>query len=216
MAYEKLLNEITAVTTLKYFWRGYHEGYVKWESPDWLNRNDDIGIEVSQALFPRDGKEESFLETYLGRPKEELPAEAFLYFGSRLYFYNNRFWALLDDSENDVDAEEKIVARFRAKLRKLNTNYRLCAVNALYLFTHTELKRSAAKRIEYIFSAIAEEEEHLFDIVFLDCISVLYLIERKKNGLSAVAIPEKARRFLNDEAEKTRADFDDALGTPFR
>ena len=215
MAYEKLLNEITAVTTLKYFWRGYHEGYVKWESPDWFNKKDDIGIEVSQALLPRDGKEESFLETYLGRPKEDLPEEAFLYFGSRLYFYNNRFWALLDDGENDKDVEEKIITRFQAKLKKLNTNYRLCATNALYLFAHAEIKRSAAKRIEYLMAGIAEEEAHRFDIVFLDCVSVLYLIERKKNGLSTVAIPGKARRFLNAEAEKTRVDFDDAIGTPF-
>ena len=73
MAYEKLLNEIYAVVSLKYLWREYRPDFVKSESPDWINENMELGVEVSQALLPDDGQTESFIENYLGCRREELP-----------------------------------------------------------------------------------------------------------------------------------------------
>ena len=216
MAYEKLLNEIYAITVLKYFWEGYHEGYVKWESPDWFHVGDDIGIEVSQALMPRDGQEESFIETYLGRPKDEIPEEAKVRFGQRLYFYNNRLWALLDDGHSDISNEEKILTRFRAKLAKLNTNYRRCATNALYLFAHAEMDEIEARAIETVLISLEEAEERRFDLVFLDCKTKLFIMDLNGDRLTAVPLPEKALAFLNEKAEAIRAVFPEGNGTPYR
>lgn len=95
VAYEKLLNEIYAAVSLKYLWKEYEPYFVKSESPDWINPNMDFGLEVSQALLPDDGQEESFIEKYLGCRKEELPPLAFEKYGERLNFYNGRFWAIL-------------------------------------------------------------------------------------------------------------------------
>ena len=81
MAYEKLLNEIYAAVSLKYLWKEYEPYFVKSESPDWINPNMDFGLEVSQALLPDDGQEESFIEKYLGCRKEELPSLAFDKYG---------------------------------------------------------------------------------------------------------------------------------------
>ena len=55
MAYEKLLNEIYAAVSLKYLWKEYRPGFIKSESPDWINETMDFGLEVSQALLPDDG-----------------------------------------------------------------------------------------------------------------------------------------------------------------
>ena len=88
MAYEKLLNEIYAAVSLKYLWKEYEPYFVKSESPDWINPNMDFGLEVSQALLPDDGQEESFIEKYLGCRKEELPSLAYDKYGERLNFYN--------------------------------------------------------------------------------------------------------------------------------
>ena len=71
VAYEKLLNEIYAVVSLKYLWKEYRPYFIKSESPDWINETMDLGLEVSQALLPGDGQEESFIEQYLGCLKEE-------------------------------------------------------------------------------------------------------------------------------------------------
>ena len=57
----------------------------------------DFGLEVSQALLPDDGQEESFIEQYLGCRKDELPLQTFVKYGDRLNFYNGRFWAILPD-----------------------------------------------------------------------------------------------------------------------
>lgn len=62
-AYEKLLNEIYAAVSLKYLWKEYQPYFIKSESPDWINETMDFGLEVSQALLPDDGQEESFLNT---------------------------------------------------------------------------------------------------------------------------------------------------------
>ncbi len=86
MAYEKLLNEIYAAVSLKYLWVDYKPSFVKSESPDWINETMDLGLEVSQALLPDDGQAESFIEQYLGRRKEELPAAACTRDGERLHF----------------------------------------------------------------------------------------------------------------------------------
>ena len=84
MAYEKLLNEIYAVVSLQYLWKEYRPYFVKSESPDWINKEMDFGLEVSQALMPADGQEESFIEKYLGCLKEERRSKAVERDGERL------------------------------------------------------------------------------------------------------------------------------------
>ena len=92
MAYEKLLNEIYAAVSLKYLWKDYKPSFVKSESPDWINATMNLGMEVSQALLPDDGQMESFIEKYLGMPKEQIPPSAKERYGDRLHFYNGRFF----------------------------------------------------------------------------------------------------------------------------
>ena len=123
MAYEKLLNEIYAAVSLKYLWKEYRPCFIKSESPDWINETMNFGLEVSQALLPDDGQEESFIEQYLGCLKEELPPQAFEKYGDRLNFYNGRFWAILPDRAVQQDYLSKAKYRFDRKLEKLNTNY---------------------------------------------------------------------------------------------
>ena len=136
LAYEKLLNEIYAVVSLKYLWKEYRPYFVKSESPDWINETMDFGLEVSQALLPNDGQEEDFIERFLGCLKEELPPQAFEKYGERLNFYNGRFWAILPDLEVEQDYLFKAKYRFDRKLEKLNTNYTYKKYNGLYLFLH--------------------------------------------------------------------------------
>lgn len=91
MAYEKLFNEIYAAVSLKYLWQEYRPSFVKSESPDWINEEMELGLEVSQALLPDDGQTKNFIEKYLGCLKEELPEAMVERYGDRLHFYNGRF-----------------------------------------------------------------------------------------------------------------------------
>ena len=216
MSYEKLYNEIYAITVLKYFWKGYKSGFIKWESPDWYNSRIDFGVEVSQALLPKDGQEESFLRTYLGKRKSQLPKSAFDRFGDRLYFYNNRLWALLDDGTSLIPREEKIRTRFRCKLQKLNKNYRQCKTNSLYLFTHEEMEETKAKAIAKDLRNIQKECTFRFDIVFLDCTPTVYAMNLKTNTMESIPIPEKAAEFLTEKTEKLRNTLSDKPGTIYR
>ncbi len=109
MVYEKLLNEIYAVVSLKYLWREYRPSFVKSESPDWINEMMDMGLEVSQALLPDDGQTKNFIEQYqdylykaeyrFGRKLEKLNTS---YQQRR---HNGLYLFLHPMDENDIDVE---------------------------------------------------------------------------------------------------------------
>ncbi|MCD8364364.1 MAG: hypothetical protein LUC83_00825 [Clostridiales bacterium] len=207
MAYEKLLNEIYAAISLEYLWPEYRPGFVKSESPDWINETMDFGLEVSQALLPDDGQMASFIEKYLGRRKEELPASAFERYGERLHFYNGRFWAILPDDEKEQDYFFKAKYRFDRKLEKLNKNYHRCKKNGLYLFLHP--KEGTSVDVESLFVYMKhrqEQEQARFDWVFLNCIHVIYVCDFRKDFIDELLLPQNAEMFLAAEAEKLRQD----------
>ncbi len=205
MAYEKLLNEIYAVISLKYLWKEYQPSFVKSESPDWINENMDLGLEVSQALLPDDGQTESFIEQYLGCRQEELPVAALQRYGDRLHFYNGRFWAVLPDSNMHQDYISKAKYRFDRKLEKLNTNYQHRRYNGLYLFLHPvdESDIDAGQLYEYM-RRTQEGRGRRFSWVFLNCGKVIYVCDYRVNGIEPIKLPRNAENFLNVEAERLR------------
>lgn len=205
MAYEKLLNEIYAVVSLKYLWKEYRPCFVKSESPDWVNENMELGIEVSQALMPDDGQTESFIENYLGCLKEELPASAIERYGERLHFYNGRFWAILPEAGKQQDDLYKAKYRFERKLEKLNTNYRQMRYNGLYLFLHPT--KDSNLDMEYLYTYMKERQQHTrrsFDWIFLNCGKSIYVYNYRKDTMETIEFPQNAEIFLNGEAERLR------------
>ncbi|MCI5648741.1 MAG: hypothetical protein MR332_04800 [Fusicatenibacter sp.] len=206
MAYEKLLNEIYAAVSLKYLWKEYRPYFIKNESPDWINETMDLGLEVSQALLPDDGQEESFIEQYLGCPKEELPPQAFERYGDRLNFYNGRFWAILPDRTVKQDYLFKAKYRFDRKLEKLNTNYVHRGFNGLYLFLHPtdENDIDADALFEYM-RVKQENKKKRFDWVFLNCVRTIYVCDYRTNTIEPIVLPQNAESFLNAEAEFLRS-----------
>lgn len=205
MAYEKMLNEIYAAVSLKYLWPLYRPCFVKSESPDWINETMDLGVEVSQALLPDDGQEESFIEHYLGCRREELPPQALEKYGQRLHFYNDRFWAILPDVNVQQDYVAKAKYRFDRKLEKLNSNYQDRRYNGLYLFLHPnrESDVDAGQLFEYMRQRQEKEEKH-FDWVFLNCVHKIYVCNYLKNEIEPILLPQNAEKFLNTEAEYIR------------
>lgn len=207
MAYEKLLNEIYAAVSLEYLWPEYRPFFVKSESPDWINEAMDLGLEVSQALLPDDGQAASFIERYLGCLREELPDSAFEKYGPRLHFYNDRFWAIVPEDGKEQDYFYKAKYRFERKLEKLNTNYRQCKNNGLYLYLHP----SGAGEVdtEQLFQYMKERqsrEKVQFDWVFLNCVDEIFVCNFQKDRLECIPLPENARIFLSAEAERLRHD----------
>lgn len=205
LAYEKLLNEIYAVVSLKYLWKEYRPYFVKSESPDWINETMDFGLEVSQALLPNDGQEEDFIERFLGCLKEELPPQAFEKYGERLNFYNGRFWAILPDCEMQQDYLFKAKYRFDRKLEKLNTNYTYKKYNGLYLFLHPTEENDID--VDALFSYMGTRQEKMekrFDWVFLNCVKKIYACDYSNHTMEKIILPKNAENFLNTEAEYLR------------
>ncbi|MDD6212072.1 MAG: hypothetical protein PUB22_02835 [Clostridiales bacterium] len=212
MAYEKLYNEIYAALSLKYLWPEYRTGFTKSESPDWINETMNLGMEVSQALLPEDGQTEDFIEAYLGCRKEELPDSAFEHYGNRLYFYNDRFWAVLPQPGESPNYHDKAMHRFECKLKKLNTNYQHRLQNALYLFLHPakeEDTKAAAftGHIQNLYQEMKKrqsKEQVPFDWVFLDCRDVIFICCFSEDTVTPLYLPKNAELFLKTEAERLR------------
>ena len=209
MAYEKLLNEIYAAVSLKYLWPQYQPEFVKCESPDWINETMDLGLEVSQALMPEDGQAAKFIELYLGRRREEIPEASMARYGERLYFYNERFWAILPRDEEEQDYLQKARYRFDSKLLKLNTNYQNRGNNGLYLFLHPREDDTvdAASLFSYMKERQATEKVK-FDYVFLNCMKEIYVCNFREDSMEKIILPKNAEDFLNAEAERLRHEKD--------
>lgn len=215
MVYEKLLNEIYAVVSLKYLWREYRPSFIKSESPDWINETMDLGLEVSQALLPDDGQTKNFIEQYLGCLKEELPPAALERYGERLNFYNGRFWAVLPDNMEQQDYLYKAKYRFDKKLEKLNTSYQQKRYNGLYLFLHP--KDESDLDVEQLYEYMGGKQSacaQRFDWVFLNCRKVIYVCSYRDSSridnscldsrIEPIVLPQNAADFLNTEAEYLR------------
>ena len=206
MAYEKLLNEIYAALSLEYIWPEYRPAFEKSESPDWVNPAMELGLEVSQALMPEDGQTESFIEQYLGKPREEIPLAALERYGDRLHFYQGRFWAVLPRENERYTDFEKAAFRFEKKLEKLNTNYQKMRYNGLYLFLHpvgqTVPDMGALSRW---MGTRQRREREKFHWVFVHCRNRLHVFDFGKNRVDAYRISAQGESFLNQEAERLRS-----------
>lgn len=234
MIYEKLLNEIYAVVSLKFLWKEYQPTFVKSESPDWINETMNLGLEVSQALLPEDGQTKNFIEQYLGCRKEELPPAAFERYGDRLNFYNGRFWAVLPNDTTHQDylctdpckgnmplkqrtgraasredetslLDYKAKYRFDKKLEKLNTNYRQKRYNGLYLFLHPMEEDTI--NTKHLFEYMEQRQKECaqhFDWVFLNCRKIIYVCNFLDSTIDPIILPPNAENFLYTEAEYLR------------
>lgn len=205
MAYEKLLNEIYAVISLKYLWPEYRSGFRKSESPDWINEEMGLGMEVSQALLPEDGQAESVIEKYLGCTSAELPENVYARYGERLHFYNDRFWAILPDERRESDWIRKAKVRFDEKLNKLNTNYIKLPVNSLYLYLHPNVTEKVNPKglFDYMkHSQMGREVQ--FDLVFLNSNTGIHVCDFQEDEISTIPLPAHAREFLDAESARLR------------
>ena len=103
-----------------------------------------------------------------------------------------------------MGVEEKIIFRFRRKLLKLNTNYRCCDTNGLYLFVHQPLPLSGTKKLCKTLAALQAAEGCRFEPVFLDTETEIHCLNLQKETVELIPVPAKARLFLKEKAEALR------------
>jgi len=205
--FEKLYNEIFAMLSLKYFWRDYSDGYKKGESPDWYNPKASVGIEITQAIMQEDGEAQSVVNQYLGKLKVEIPEDVQLRYSGRMYFYNDRLWAIMPEAgkAEKLTACEKALYRFGKKLERLNSNYTEFNTNALYLYLH---ESSVTDDETACFIKAADEIQKncakKFDTAFLNCVNALRVVDMKSGSYETVHIPQDALAFMRSMAEQLR------------
>jgi hypothetical protein len=153
----------------------------------------------------------------LGSPQDEIPPSAFDRYGDRLYFYNGRLWAVLDEpGAQGIDFSYKILFRFQKKLEKLNSNYRRMGKNCLYLYAHSNQETvEDIQKIAEEMAYIQQKEPARFNLVFLEFDRALYVVDLPNGQIGTISIPGKAREFLSAETEYLRHCCDWPNGTEF-
>ena len=90
-------------------------------------------------------------------------------------------------------------------MEKLNTNYRRCKRNALYLFLHPSDRQDVdEKRLFQYMKDRQQGEKIQFDWVFLNCVDLIWVCNFEKGCLSSIPLPGNAEAFLSVEAERLR------------
>ena len=204
--FEKLYNEIFAMISLKYFWRGYSDGYVKGESPDWYSERASVGIEVTQAIMQEDGEAQSVVNQYLGKLRTDIPEGVLLRYSGRTYFYNERLWAIMPETgkETAVSTCKKALYRFAKKLERLNTNYRSYDINGIYMYLHDVVDDEDVARFVRMANDMQKNSKRQYDIAFLNCVSSLKVVELASGRWETVHIPADALAYMRSKAEKMR------------
>jgi hypothetical protein len=99
-------SEKIALKRLEKYWPDYKPGFEDHESPDWINKTYDIGLEITSCTLPGEGEEKGINERLKGKTLKELKAEYKRVKGS------NRDIILLNETRTDVifwDVNEDIL-----------------------------------------------------------------------------------------------------------
>ena len=68
-------DEIYALLVAEHIWPGMADKMQKWESPDWKDGANFIGLEVTRAQNKHYGYTMNVVAKYLGFPKEQIPTK---------------------------------------------------------------------------------------------------------------------------------------------
>lgn len=95
---------------------------VKSECPDWLDTENEIGIEVSRAEPTQIGDAKDLANQYLGKHRECIPNKRIKKFKGRLYFDNDDCLYAVSDTKGLFDADRHICFALNSAEGKLTQN----------------------------------------------------------------------------------------------
>ncbi len=161
----------------------------KREFPDWEVNGQ--GIEITRAVLSRNEEFASWFNKHKGKSKKEIEKinkkqNAFL------FFVNDKLKGGSSGGTTNTNIYVSICKQaFLGKIKKLNTNYKLFDINALFIFTETFVDDEKIGDIfDYILSK-STEYEHKFDYVYIYTYEKIYIINLFLNTIESMNINEE-------------------------
>ena len=149
--FDSVCDEIYALLVAKKIYPEMFTKIKKWESPDWIDENNEIGLEVTHAENKHIGYTNYLANTYLGVPKKLIPKDIIREFQGYMEFKNQKLF-LISDSKGLVDGNRHVTLLLKCletKLKKLNeSHFYVCKHN--YLFEYSTGCLSESDKQEFV------------------------------------------------------------------
>jgi|GEM_PF-2683489 len=135
----KEYHELVALYILKYFFSSKINNFEKGESPDWQNTTDDIGLEVTTAITPEEGRRHAFEQRIFEKKKTyqqvcEIDKNEFGGTYSKSIKHSNGGEIYSVVSVRHGDGFEHLMTSVNNKLFKLNNNPKFKDFKFNYLY----------------------------------------------------------------------------------
>lgn len=149
--FDSLCDEIYALLVTEKIYPGILTNIKKWESPDWIDENSEVGLEVTRAENKHIGYTNHLANLYLGVPKNMIPEDILANFQGYMEFKNGKLFSI-SDSKGLVNGNRHVaflLEHLETKLKKLNgSHFHVCKHN--YLFEYSTGCFSESDKQEFI------------------------------------------------------------------
>lgn len=173
------------------------------EEPDWQSTELDIGMEVTEALEPNEGRKRSVINQYFGRGlsgqyiKEQF-RKKYPEYDSQLKVVDNV--ACFSDNGDMKLKIQQVCSAIVKKSQKLNSRYTRFGQNWLYIFVPDLFVEFDLPEILRTYREIAAQNSIMFDKVFLNACQIIFVLN--PNGLEyKIPVSDDCLKQLKEESQ---------------
>ncbi len=190
---DSVFDEIFALLVIEHLYPESVHNICKWESPDWKDIDNSLGIEVTRAQNKHIGYTYNVMTGYFGAPKNQIPVNLLHHFRGKTVFSDGKLWAV-SDSKGLVDGNRHVcflLEHLGIKLEKLNaSHFAICKQNYLFEFSigsfNEHNKLEFAEGIKNVTAAYS----HTFDKIIVHALDSV-LCFSLDGGISVHTVPFK-------------------------
>ncbi len=191
---DSVFDEIYALLVIEQLYPGSVDNIYKWESPDWKNNDNSLGIEVTRAQNNHIGYTYNVMTKYLGVPKSQIPTKLLCNFCGGTIFSDGKLRAV-SDSKGPVNGNRHVLfllEHLETKLKKLNApHFTICKQN--YLFEFGICSFAEHDKLEFAegIKRISASYSHTFDKIIVHALdSILCFTLGKDISIHTVPFQE--------------------------
>ena len=151
----------------------------KEEEPDWQSEKLDIGLEVTEALEPEEGRKRSVINRHFGKNQEgdivkQQIEKSYPEYSDQIGVVDGK--AYFFESYDTPSKINQTLDTIKSKTKKLNDHYKIFSNNWLYIFTPHLFLDSDILQIQFDYLEYATQFPVKFDKIFFNLQSELIVL----------------------------------------
>lgn len=176
----------------------------KEEEPDWVSKELNIGIEVTEALDSQDGRKRSIVNRYFGKRLEGKFIKE--QFANKYPEYNPHLrvvgkTAVFSECYDMKPKIDMVCSAIATKTQKLNSHYTIFAHNWLYIFAPTLFCVHDVPEVIQSYQKVAVQHPVAFDRIFLNAGESIFVLS-PAGLLDTRHISDDCLKQIKEEAQR--------------